>query len=360
MRADHGGNVRVLAEEAGLPAAAILDWSANINPFGLPPRVRAALLQGMESIVHYPDPDAINLRESLAAFHGLPRESVLVGNGETELIYLTAQAFRPKRALAVVPAFSEYAHALELVDCQIESFRLSEASSFLPDTDSVLSALEGCDALVLANPNNPTGSLIDPANLLTVVEACEERGIFCVLDEAFIDWVEPHSLKAHAARARNLLVLRSLTKFYALPGLRVGYAIGHADRIALLRRWQPTWSVNALAQVAGVAAIEDTNYREQSLEVIPRIREAFRSSLATINGIRVFPSEANFLLLKLTAPGWNGPTLRAALLAKGMAVRETSSFEGLGPLYLRVAVRLPEENARLVEVLKGLLGCGAS
>ena len=359
MRADHGGNLRALGEEAGLPADAIVDWSANINPFGVPPRVRAALLAALGSIVHYPDPETIALRNCLATFHGVPEESVLVGNGETELISLSAQAVRPKRALVIAPAFSEYARALSLLDCEVKSYRLRESSGFLPDPSSVLSALEGCDALVLANPNNPTGSLIPPADLLTLVRGCEERGALCLLDEAFIDWVEPHSLKEYASRARHLLVLRSLTKFYALPGLRVGYAIAHPDRVASLQRWQPTWSVNALAQAAGVAAIEDAAYREHSLEMLPRIREAFRSALDVVDRVRVFPSAANFLLLKVDASGWDGPTLRAALLAKGMAVRDGRAFEGLGPSYLRVAVRLPEENARLVGALKALLACGA-
>ena len=359
MRADHGGNLRALAEEAGLPVGALLDWSASVNPLGVPPRVRAALVDRLESIVHYPDPDASALRERLAVFHGLPPGSVLVANGETEVIYLAAQAFRPRNALVITPAFSEYAHALRLVECEIKSFPLPESRDFLPEPESVIQALDGSDALILSNPNNPTGSLIPRDDLLKLIDACEKRGILCLLDEAFIDWVETHSVKEYAATSRHLLVLRSLTKFYALPGLRVGYAVGAPDRIALLRQWQPTWSVNTLAQVAGVAAIDDVAYRERSLEMLPRAREAFRLALAGVSAIQVFPSAANFLLLKLTAPGWDAPMLRAALLAKGMAVRDGSSFEGLGPGYLRVAVRQEEENARLVEALKTLLACKA-
>lgn len=355
MHADHGGNLRALAEEAGLPAATLLDWSANVNPLGVSPKVRAVLEANLDTIVQYPDPDARALRGRLAAFHDVPADSILVGNGETELIYLAAQAFRPRRALILVPVFSEYAHALALVGGDRRTIGLEESRGFLPDLAAVIEGLEGCDAVILTNPNNPTGSLIPSGDIMALVEACEARSVLCLIDEAFIDWHEEHSLKGLAARARHVLVLRSLTKFYALPGLRIGYAIGAWEGLAQLRRWQPTWSVNALAQLAGIAALDDAAYRAASLEMLPRARGAFRSALSEIEGLRVFPSVANFLLLKVTAPAWDAASLRTALLAKGMAVRDASAFEGLGPRYLRVAIRLPEENARLVEALRGLL-----
>lgn len=345
-----------MALAAGAPGNRILDFSASINPLGLSPNVEAAIRRALPRVVHYPDPEGARLQSALARYHGLPGNSVLVGNGSTELIYLLARALSPRRALIVHPAFSEYEAALELVGARIERVLLSQAEGFSIRSASLRARLAEQDLVMLANPGNPTASLSPTAELLGLVEACQEARVTLVVDEAFIDFVEEASLKRHLERFPRLLLLRSMTKFFALPGLRVGYALGSPDLLARLRSWKEPWSVNALAEAAGLAALEDRDYQASSRLLIPRWREALATGLEKFAPVRAFPSAANFLLLALRGPALSAPGLRAALLRERIAIRDCSSFPGLGPAHVRLAVRRPEENYTLLRALEDLLG----
>ena len=356
MRHDHGGNFRALALATGAPADQILDFSASINPLGLPPRAEAALRGAIPRVVHYPDPEATELQSALAGYLGLSPASVLVGNGSTELIYLMARALRPGRALILHPAFSEYEAALELAGARIERALLSPEDGFVLRPSLIRSRLAEQDLVVLANPGNPTGSLIPADDLLRLLGACHEAGVTLVVDEAFIDFVEEASLKSHLDRFPRLLLLRSMTKFFALAGLRVGYGLASADLLARLLPWKEPWSVNGLAQAAGLAALDDREYREASGLLVPRWREALATGLQKFEALRVFPGAANFLLVESLNESWSAPALGTALLKEGIAIRDCSSFPGLGPRFFRVAVRRPEENQTLLRALWALLG----
>jgi threonine-phosphate decarboxylase len=334
----------------------LLDFSASINPLGLPPGVETAIHGALRRVVHYPDPENRALQSALAGYHGLPHDCVLVGNGSTELIYLLARALSPRRALVLHPAFSEYEAALELVGSRIERVILSEGDGFLLRLSSLGSALGGQELVILANPGNPSGQLIPTGDLLRLAEACETTGGVLVVDEAFIDFVEEASLKRHLERFPRLCLLRSLTKFFALPGLRIGYALGAPGLLGRLRPWQEPWSVNTLAEAAGIAALEDSAYQLSSRLLIPRWREALATGLQKFEPVRVFPSAANYLLLKLLEPTLTAPRLREALLKERIAIRDCSSFLGLGPAHVRLAVRRPEENQTLLHALVALLG----
>ncbi|MFQ5898381.1 MAG: threonine-phosphate decarboxylase CobD [Candidatus Methylomirabilia bacterium] len=355
MRDDHGGDLRTLAAAGGVPASQLLDFSANINPLGLSPRVEEAIRAALPSVVHYPDPRSTALRDALAAYHGLSAEQVLPANGSTELIYLLARALAPRRALILHPAFSEYEAALELVGTQLDSGLLDEGRGFLPEVGRLIPRLAGRDLLILGNPNNPTGSLIPKPELVALVEAAEAAGAVTVVDEAFVDFVEEASLKKELGQFRRLLLLRSLTKCFALPGLRAGYALASPELLQRLRRWKEPWSVNALAEAAGVAALADRDYQERSRLVLPRWREELRNGLQKFSALRVFPAVANYLLVRLLDPGLTAPMLRARLLTERIAIRDCASFRGLGPAYLRLAIRRPEEHALLIEALERCL-----
>lgn len=355
MRYDHGGNLRALAAKAGVAPDQILDFSANINPLGLSPRVAEAIQRAVPSVVHYPDPTASGLREALAAYHGLAPEQVLPANGSTELIYLLARALAPRRALILHPAFSEYEAALELVGTELDHELLDEEHGFLPDLSSLLPRLAAHDLIILANPNNPAGSLIPKPDLLALVGAAEAAGAIVVVDEAFIDFVEEASLKKDLVQFPRLLLLRSLTKCFALPGLRVGYALGSPALLARLARSLGPWSVNALAEAAGIAALADREYQERFRLVIPRWREELRSGLQKFSALRVFPGAANYLLVRLMESDLTAPALKARLLAERIAIRDCSSFRGLGPAFIRLAVRRPEEHQVLLGALERCL-----
>ena len=355
MRHDHGGDLRALAAAAGVPPDQLLDFSANINPLGLSPRVEEAIQAAFPSVIHYPNPTATALCEALAAHHGLSPDEVLPANGSTELIYLLAKALSPRRALILHPAFSEYEAALELVRAELDHALLDEDHGFLPELPRLLPRLPGHDLIILANPNNPAGSLIPKPDLLALVAAAEAAGAVIVVDEAFIDFIEEASLKKDLAQFPRLLLLRSLTKCFALPGLRVGYALGSSDLLARLSRWMGPWSVNALAEAAGIAALADREYQESFRLLVPRWREDLQSGLQKFGALRVFPGAANYLLVRLLDPGLTAPALRARLLKERIAIRDCSSFRGLGPAFIRLAVRRPEEHKVLLGTLEWCL-----
>lgn len=345
MRRDHGGMTHLLD---GTP---VLDFSASINPLGLPTTVERILLDAIPALVHYPDPGATSLREALARLHHVPAEQVLVGNGSTGLIYLSARALRPRAAVVVHPAFSEYEAALDLVGCRISHFVTVEENHFLPDLDRVNDAVPDAGLVILANPANPTGALLPPVAIDAIAEQCLVRGTALLVDEAFIDLTASASVADRLARFPNLLVLRSLTKFFALPGLRIGYALGSTDLIATCCFWEEPWSVNSMAQAAGLAAIADQEYAERSRRLIPLWREDLAARLAMLGPLKVFRSAGNYLLVKILSPHLTAPMLHARLLESRIAVRDCSSFQGLSDKFVRVAVRNPAENERLLSGL---------
>lgn len=344
----HGGDVYHLARTLGLKLEDLLDFSANINPLGFPPAIPQVVAQTLKEIVHYPDRRCLELRGDLAAYHGLAPEEILVGNGSTELIYLIARALRPRRALIVAPAFSEYENGLAAAEISV-SFQVTDA-----DHNFTLHGpleLQGADLVFLANPASPSGALLPPERLLSRVADLESAGVHLVLDEAFIDFVEDASLKGHLAQFRHLLLLRSFTKFFGIPGMRLGYLLGSPDLIERLAARQEPWSVNTLAQAMGRACLTDADFMVRTRDLVCREREYLLTGLGRIPGLRTFPGEVNYLLLEITRPGWTAARLRQELLPLGIIIRDASNFLGLDGRHCRVAVRGRPENDRLLQAL---------
>ncbi len=349
---DHGGDVWGAARELGCPVEEILDFSASINPLGIPEGVLRAAREALPLSIHYPEPDAASLRRELSAFHDLSEANILPGNGSTELIHLFARVLRPRRALLVTPAFSEYRKALERSDTLIEPFPLHPADVFRFDPVALLRRLTPeTDLVLLANPGNPTGTGIDPAALEAVVRGAGE-GLVVAVDEAFIDFCPKRSVIERVGGNDNLYVFRSLTKFYAIPGLRAGYLAGPTAGIARLERASSPWAFSAPSLAAARACLSQADYRCLTLETIPVLRSRLAAGLTSL-GATVFPSEANFLLFRLeTGPA--APQIAASLRREGILVRECSNFPPLNERYLRVAVRSEADNERLLCEMKKL------
>jgi threonine-phosphate decarboxylase len=350
---DHGGTVFAVARELGVAPEAIIDFSASINPLGPAPGVREALAAAFDRLGHYPDDSAAELTAALAAWHGLDPAQVGVANGSTELIYLLPRLVAGSRALIVAPPFSEYARALSRAGWQVDYFFLSPADGFalsLPDLAERLAT--GYDLLILANPGNPTGALVPLAQVTSLLEACRQAGTFLVLDEAFMDFCEEASAKRLVAGSGGALVLRSMTKFFAIPGLRLGYALAAAGIIARLRELREPWSVNSLAQVAGIASLADPAYAARTRAFVAAERDWLAARLAELPGLAVFPSAANYLLVELT-DGTSADALAARLRQERLLVRACGNFPGLDSRFFRVAVRARAENERLLGLLAG-------
>jgi len=279
----------------------------------------------------------------------------VVANGSTELIYLLPRLLPGARGLIIAPAFSEYSQALKRAGWQTEHLLLSPGDGFALSLEKLAEKLaEGFDLLFLCNPANPTGALLPVKIIEEILRLCRSAGTFLVLDEAFMDFCEVESAKGLIAESGGGIVLRSMTKFYAIPGLRLGYAVGHVDVIRQCAGQLEPWSVNTPAQVAGVASLASADYRERTLRNVSRERDALAQGLADMPGLATFPSAANYLLVEMR----NGVTageLRSRLLEKRMLIRDCSNFQGLDGHYFRVAVRTGEENRRLLDALGEVL-----
>ena len=327
----------------GLDPDAVLDFSVNSNPFGPAPAVRAAL--AAVPIDRYPDREALALRRALASRLDLPIDQIMVGNGTAELLWLAAFAFLNPgdRVLVVGPTFGEYARAAALMNAHVEWWTARPEQDFRIDPPAITHRLQQFrpTLVFLCNPNNPTGRTLDPKVIAGWTRA-HPNTLFAV-DEAYLSFA-PGLASALTMGADNLLVLRSMTKDYALAGLRLGYAVGHATLITALNRVRPPWNVNALAQAAGVAALNAEAHFRESLRRLADAREELVAGLSAL-GWTPLPSAVHFFLVHVG----DGAAFRRRLLRHGILVRDCASF-GL-PAYVRIATRKPEENARLLQAL---------
>ncbi|GFE56499.1 threonine-phosphate decarboxylase CobD [Geobacter sp. AOG1] len=352
---EHGGNVFAVARSLGVAPEELCDFSASINPLGMAPAVREAVMGSFDRLLHYPDSEAAELRGALAAFHGVADQNICVTNGSTELIYLAPRLVEGKRGLVVAPPFAEYAKALALAGWSVDYHELRPADGFALDPERLREQLEGgYDILFLGNPGNPTGRLVSRAEVGELLDICRSAGTFLVLDEAFMDFCEEGSAKELMCRNDRAVIFRSLTKFYALPGLRLGCAIGSPKVIGRLQALRGPWSVNGVAQVAGLASLADGEYRARTLAFIAGEREWLLAGLGRIAGLKPYPSAANYLLVEIVQGPVAGELCRL-LLAERILLRNCANFAGLDDRFFRVAVRNREENGRLLAALAAAL-----
>jgi threonine-phosphate decarboxylase len=329
----------------------VLDFSASINPLGPPAGVLRALRRALGSVARYPDPGCTELTARLAALHGVEPRQVVVGNGSSELIHALPRALRVTRAAIAEPTYTEYLRASLAAGADVDHW-LAEGDDFAVEPFDP----GGAELVWLCNPNNPTGQLWPRSVLLSWVESFP-RTAFAV-DEAFLPFRGDEaavSVVSAVGRLPNLVVVRSLTKLYALPGLRLGFAVASPELAGRLRDQLAPWSVNALAQAAGVAALDDADFLGRTRARAEEEGDFLNRSLAGLAPtLRAVPSRAVFVLLRLR--GDEAARLTAALRERGILVRDASNFVGLNGHHVRVAVRSPEDNRRLVGELSAWLG----
>ena len=342
----HGGDVY------GRPVT--LDVSVNTNPLGPPPGVVRAVVDAAQLLDRYPDPHCRRLVAALADREGVPEEAILCGAGAAELIFSFCAALRPRTALELAPTFSEYAAALAAAGCRVERCALEEEQGFAL-TEKLLEELErkSCEVVFLCNPNNPTGRLIPPALLESILALCERRGGWLFVDECFLelsDGGRGTSLAPLLRPGRRLFLLRAFTKSYAMAGLRLGYCLcGEGALLERMGRQTQPWNVSVPAQAAGLAALGEEAYLRESRALIQSERRYLREGLEAL-GLTVCSSQANYLLVKSPAE------LSGPLLDRGILIRDCANYRGLGPGWYRTAVRRREENRTLLKALGEILG----
>lgn len=311
------------------------------------------MAEALGQLCHYPDPDYAALRCALADYHQVPADWVLPGNGAAELLTWAARDLAEGAAVGchlLTPAFGDYGRALAAFGVPIQPWPLSLGE--MTGDGSLLNAIAWPEVeaagILINNPHNPTGRLFSIDSLKPLLD----RADTVIVDEAFMDFVLPdqqQSLIGELDRYPNLVVLRSLTKFYTLPGLRIGYALGHPDRLHRWQRWRDPWPVNALAAAAAIAAVQDEPFQTRTWDWLPPVRTALFEGLQAMPGLRPLAGTANFLLVKTTIPA---PILQEKLLrSHRVLIRDCMSFPELGADYFRVAVRTTSENERLLTAL---------
>lgn len=324
-----------------------LDFSVSVAPLGPPAVAVEAHRRASLALERYPDPEARRLRDALARRHRVDPASVLVAAGSTAVFTLLARALEATRPVVVIPTFSEIANALALVGRPAAGIAL-RAPDFAWPAEEIGRALDGgADAIFFGRPNSPTGTLVERARAEALADECETRRVACVIDEAFVDFAgETESLVERAARSERLVVVRSLTKIFAIPALRVGYAVAPADLVARLASLREPWSVSAPAEEVALACLAvETSHVARTRAVVEHERARITGAVAAA-GCRVHPSVANFVLVEDPSR-----SLVGELAGERIRVRDLASMPGLGPGFLRIGVRSPSDVDRLVAAL---------
>jgi threonine-phosphate decarboxylase len=339
----------------------VLDFSTNVNRFGPPEGVRRLFAGDLaEDIASYPDPDYPDLKQALCEYTGRGPDEIFLSNGSVEVFYWINYLLRPERILVVSPSFCEYILSGQSAGAEIIEHFLVPEEGFTLGIKQVLRRAGNADLVILANPNSPTGNLFSRDALLELASSLKP-GATLLVDEAFMDFCEKkdeHALLSHIND--KIWVSRSLTKFFSLAGLRIGYFVAPSEVVAKLEEKTPPWRVNRFAEMASLAALSDGEFISSIPGRTAAARERFTKSLESTNNLKPFPAAANFILVAVEHDFLDAPRLKDLLFPRGFLIRDASSFSGLSEKFIRLCVRKEEENAALVEELKVLLSRGES
>jgi len=355
----HGGNLYAATRQTGGEMKEILDYSANINPLGLAETIRQALYASLESIIHYPDAAGYDLKQAISQRYEVQDQLITLGNGAVELMYILCHMLKPKRVLVTAPTFSEYEAATKASGAVIEYFYLYAENNFTIDIKAMAERLANIDIVFICNPNNPTGTLLNQIQLEELLLAASVHNTYVVVDESFIDFLSDdglYSCRPLLAHYTNLIILHSLTKFYAIPGLRLGFALANPKLTKLLHHGKDPWNVNTLAQQAGVAALKDLSYQRKSKEFIGRAKMDLYHSLQSIPGLKPYLPSVNFILINIRDTNKTGAELQHAMAAHNVLIRDCSNYPGLSSEYIRIAVKSHGQNKTFIEILKKVIG----
>lgn len=353
----HGGDLGWASERYGLPRGRFLDFSSSINPLGPPSAALRAARAALRRASSYPDPRSGRLRRELAAWLGIDPHLITLGNGSTELIHHLVRCRSPRRVIVVSPAFSEYRRAAEAAGSRVKEFPLSPDEGFTLDVEALVGAAYRSEMTFFCNPNNPSGGLYSRAELLPLLEACRAAGGLLVVDESFMGFCPEKEREGatmiHLAGEEGLVVISTFTKLFALAGLRgPGWLAGTRELIDELEEKGFPWRVNVAAEAAALACLRNEVYLRRTRARVGAWREELARGLQKAGPFRVYPSHANYLLLRLPLGGPEALALVDGMGRKGVLVRSCHDFFGLGEGFVRVAVRKRRENGRLLRILR--------
>ena len=355
----HGSDIEKICEVYHLNQKDIVKFGANVNPLGLSENVKKQLASHLDILSSYPDRDYTTLRNTISEYCNVPAEFILPGNGSSELIALLIQERNPKHTLILGPTYSEYSRELSFSGSTQEYYHLREKDNFVLNVDDLCHTLEGkYDFLIICNPNNPTSSAITRENLRKLLTFCAEKNIFVMIDETYVEFAPDISEITSVTLTKeftNLMVLRGVSKFYAAPGMRLGYGItGNLDFLKKMKEKQVPWSLNSLGALAGELMLQDKDYIHRTRELILSERTRLLQALEEIPTYKTYPAYANFILLKIQKPNLTSYDVFDTCIRQGLMIRDCSSFECLDGEYIRFCIMNPEDNTRLLNILASL------
>ena len=355
----HGSDIEKICEVYHLDPKNIIKFGANVNPLGLSENVKQQLASRLDILSSYPDRDYTTLRNTISEYCNVPAEFILPGNGSSELIALLIQERNPKHTLILGPTYSEYSRELSFSGSTQEYYHLREEDNFVLNVDDLCQTLEGnYDFLIICNPNNPTSSAITREDLQKLLTFCAEKNIFVMIDETYVEFAPDISEITAVTLTKeftNLMVLRGVSKFYAAPGMRLGYGItGNLDFLKKMNEKQVPWSLNSLGALAGELMLQDKDYIHRTRELILSERTRLLQALVEIPTYKTYPAYANFILLKIQKPVLTSYDVFDACIRQGLMIRDCSSFECLDGEYIRFCIMNLEDNTRLLNILSSL------
>ena len=349
----HGGNAKEISRKMNINCESIIDFSANINPLGISENVRKSICNSLNLIEKYPDISYYELKNAIADYEEISFKNIVLGNGAAEVLFNIVRALKPKKTLLLAPTFSEYEEAVAGIEGEVIYYYLKEEDSFNIREDYFKFINEKIDLLILCNPNNPTGTLIDRKEIIKIIEKAAKNQVKVILDESFLDFLgEDYSVKKYINKYNNLTIVKSLTKFFAIPGLRMGYGLcGDEDILKKINNLTPAWNINILAEKAAISAIKDKDYINKTKEYIMEEKKYLYEEMQKLKNIKAFKPTVNFLFFKVN----KNINLFSELLNENILIRSCSNYNGLNEKYYRIGIRLHDDNKLFIEKLEKIL-----
>ncbi|MDD2979084.1 MAG: histidinol-phosphate transaminase [Hespellia sp.] len=352
----HGSDLERIAEIYHIEQESIINFGANVNPLGLSESVRQEVAAHLDIISSYPDRDYTSLRKTIGDYCQVLPEHVLIGNGSTELIALVIEQLSPKKALLLGPTYSEYSRELGFVCGTWDYYNLKEKDDFLLDVEELCETLDDAiDMLIICNPNNPTSSVITADDMRKILTVCQKLGIFVMIDETYVEFVPDLTLVTAmplVSEFSNLIVLRGVSKFFAAPGLRLGYGVTSSKELLWqLKIHQNPWTLNSIGAFAGEAMLQDQKYIQKTRDLILSERTRILHELEPMTHLKAYPAYANFILVQITKDDSTSHDVFEHCIREGLMIRDCSSFDSLPGQFIRFCIMKPEDNNRLLQCL---------
>ncbi len=350
----HGGDIYSIAREYGFSPEEVIDFSGNISPLGTPDSLKRAIIDNIDILSQYPDPEYVDLREAISGYTGVAAKNIIVGNGGTELISLFFKVLNPKAGLVLMPTYSEYEREIKINGGRYEYYRLKEEDDFAPDVDDIMNCIHGHDILVMCNPNNPTGAAVVAGEMERILDKAAKEGCFVFVDETYAEFADDAkhiSCAGLVDRYDNLFVIRGISKFFATPGLRIGYGLtSNTSVIGDILAIKDPWTISSIAEAAGQAVFKDIEYQNSTKKWMREEKEFILNKIKEIKNIKVYGSDSNFFLCKILS-SHTSSALREFMLSYAIDIRDAANFHYLNDKFFRFCVLKREDNERLIRLL---------